>query len=379
MCRLSAIISDEYFSPMENIMALETMKEGHDGSGLGLILRNLGGAFEELKENPILSGICSKESIPILDEYMVKLGFKTRHLWTPKITIKKGMSIQNRGFYFARAYDYPDWAEDADQETREKLLIKTRLELRNMGLADDSMYIFSFWPDMITLKEVGDPLEVGEFFGLDKKPLLAKTILAQGRQNTNYAINLYACHPFFIQGNGTMTNGENTAFVPIREFLTSRGIPGYVGYRSDSEVFAHILHYIRHELKFPLKYYKDVITPLFDREMEERSDRKAIEMLKKVLRPLTIDGPNCVIGFDQDGTIFMTQDSKKLRPGAVGGVPGKFALMSEVCGLDAAVPDRDTGKDVFPMKYDLVMVDEEAKEIKVWNQKHGSMSTVSYQ
>ncbi|MEA2108798.1 MAG: glutamate synthase [Pseudomonadota bacterium] len=377
MCRLSAIIADEYFSPMENIMALETMKEGHDGSGLGLILRNLGGEFEELKENPILSGICSKESIPILDEFMVKLGFRTKHLWTPNISLEKGMSIKKRDFYFARAYDYPDWAEDTDQETKEKLLIKTRLELRNMGLADDSMYVFSFWPDMITLKEVGDPLEVGEFFGLDKKPLLAKTVLAQGRQNTNYAINLYACHPFFIQGNGTMTNGENTAFVPIRDFLTGRGIPGYVGYSSDSEVFTHILHYLRHELKFPLKYYKDVITPLFDREMGERSDRKAIEVLKKVLRPLTIDGPNCIIGFDQSGTIFMTQDSEKLRPGAVGGVPGKYALMSEVCGLDAAVPDRDTSKDVFPMKYDLVMVDEEVKEIKVWNQKHGSMSTVN--
>lgn len=34
-----------------------------------------------------------------------------------------------------------------------------------------------------------------------------------------------------------MTNGENTAFVPIREFLMSRGFPGYMGYNSDSEVF----------------------------------------------------------------------------------------------------------------------------------------------
>ncbi|KKL53851.1 hypothetical protein LCGC14_2271260, partial [marine sediment metagenome] len=33
MCRLSAITSKEYFSPLENIAALETMKEGHDGSG----------------------------------------------------------------------------------------------------------------------------------------------------------------------------------------------------------------------------------------------------------------------------------------------------------------------------------------------------------
>ena len=63
MCRLSAIISDSYFSPMENIMALETMKEGHDGSGLGMILRDLGGEFTELKEFPILSGICTHAGI----------------------------------------------------------------------------------------------------------------------------------------------------------------------------------------------------------------------------------------------------------------------------------------------------------------------------
>ena len=46
MCRLAAITSKEYFSPMENILALETMKEGHDGSGLGLTLKDLGGDFE---------------------------------------------------------------------------------------------------------------------------------------------------------------------------------------------------------------------------------------------------------------------------------------------------------------------------------------------
>ena len=39
----------------------------------------------------------------------------------------------------------------------------------------------------------------------------------------------------------SMTNGENTAFIPIKEYLLSRGFPGYVGYQSDSEVFAHIM------------------------------------------------------------------------------------------------------------------------------------------
>ncbi|MCI4627187.1 MAG: hypothetical protein L3V56_14675, partial [Candidatus Magnetoovum sp. WYHC-5] len=61
MCRLSAITASDYFSPVENIQALETMKEGHDGSGMGLILKDLGGEFEELKDYPILSGICSKD------------------------------------------------------------------------------------------------------------------------------------------------------------------------------------------------------------------------------------------------------------------------------------------------------------------------------
>ena len=85
--------------------------------------------------------------------------------------------------------------------------------------------------------------------------------MAQGRQNTNYAIDIYACHPFFIQGIATMTNGENTAFLPIREFLMSRGCTGYRGYQSDSEVFTHILHYTTEHLGFGLNMYKHIITP----------------------------------------------------------------------------------------------------------------------
>ena len=105
------------------------------------------------------------------------------------------------------------------------------------------MIVFSFWPDVIMIKEIGDPLAVARHLQLDRKELHARVIMAQGRQNTNYAINLYACHPFFIQGYATMTNGENTGLCPDPNFLESRGFPGYIGYNSDSEVFTHILHY----------------------------------------------------------------------------------------------------------------------------------------
>ena len=69
---------------MENILALETMKEGHDGSGLGLTLKDLGGHFEKLKTYPILSGICSKKGAKVLDDYMDKSGFKLKDIWAPK-------------------------------------------------------------------------------------------------------------------------------------------------------------------------------------------------------------------------------------------------------------------------------------------------------
>ncbi len=369
MCRLAAITASEYFSPMENIHALETMKEGHDGSGMGLMLKRLGGFAEPLKDYPVLSGICSADGLTELDRFMKAKGFKEMHMWSPRVKPMPG--IAKKDCYFAKFYDYPSQYKGSPLREKEALLLQTRLALRKMGEKDESIFIFSFYPDVLTLKEVGDPLALGEFFGLEDGELKAKIVLAQGRQNTNYSINLYACHPFFIQGFGSMTNGENTAFVPIREYLVGRGVPGYTGYQSDSEVFTHILHYTVRELGFPLSYYKDIITPLKRGEMEARPDRDALMLMRQSLRMLVIDGPNCVIGFTPDGGCFMVQDSKKLRPGVVGGVKGKYAFMSEECGLDRVVPKRDKSRDVFPMKYDFVTVPGDAPEVKVWNQLKG--------
>jgi len=368
MCRLSAITSSEYISPMENILSLETMKEGHDGSGLGLMLKDLGGPFKDLKDYPILSTICSNKGVEDLTAFMKSRGFAEKFSWEP--AIKNVPGVERRDHYLVKVYDYPEQYKDKSKTEKEDLLMNTRLAIRQMGEPDGSIFAFSFYPDVLTLKEVGDPLQLGEFFNLDKSDIKSRIVLAQGRQNTNYAIYLYACHPFFIQGYGTMTNGENTAFVPIREFLMGRGNPGYMGYNSDSEVFTHIAHYVNRSLGYPLHYYKDVITPLKEKEIDTRSDAQAIRLLKRSLRPLCIDGPNCVIGFTPDGSVFMVQDAKKLRPGVVGGVPGKYGLMSEVCGQDSAVPQRDKSTDIFPMKYDMVIIAPGAREVTVWNQLH---------
>ncbi|MCK7491372.1 MAG: hypothetical protein MZW92_06415 [Comamonadaceae bacterium] len=65
-------------------------EEGHDGSGLGITMKDLDGEFEDLKEYPILSGICSKKGAWTIDEYMDKLGFKLLHVWAPKIKKVRG-------------------------------------------------------------------------------------------------------------------------------------------------------------------------------------------------------------------------------------------------------------------------------------------------
>ncbi|MFH1080899.1 MAG: glutamate synthase [Pseudomonadota bacterium] len=369
MCRLFAITSQEPLSPMAAIHALNVMKEGHDGSGVGLFLTDLGGSFERFKGAPILSGIFSNEGIRALDHYMMDMDFMVKYKLSIRPTAAPPPGTPKRDNYLIRVYDFPpDW-QSLDRQEIERRLMLTRLKLRQMGEADGSMMVFSFWPDVIMLKEVGDPLALAEYLGLDKnEELQARIILAQGRQNTNYAIDIYACHPFFIQGYATMTNGENTAFVPIREYLMSRNDPGYIGYQSDSEVFAHILHYTRKTLGLGLDLYKHIITPLKDEELNRHPNGQKLRHIKHSCRPLIIDGPNCIIGCLPDGSLFMVQDSKKLRPGVVGGSAGMFVICSEMCGLDAAIPARNKSGDFQPMRYDTVMIPPDRQEVVRWNQ-----------
>jgi hypothetical protein len=369
MCRLFAITSEDPLSPMVALEALDVMREGHDGSGVGLFLRDLGGPFEEIKEAPILSGIFSESGLRRLDAHMMDLGFMTKYKLSIRVPKTPPPGVPRRDIYLVRAYEYPEQWEGLPQSELYNRLLATRLALRAMGEEKGDMIVFSFWPDVIMIKEIGDPMRVARHLKLDRKELQARIIMAQGRQNTNYAINLYACHPFFIQGFSTMTNGENTAFIPIREYLTSRGFAGYSGYQSDSEVFTHILHFTQTRLGLGVEAYKHVITPLQDGDIFQHPNQALLQGLKQTCRKLIIDGPNCVIGSLPDHSLFMVQDRKKLRPGVVGGRPGRYAFSSEICGLDAAIPDRDKHQDFQPMHLDTAIVNADRQEIKICNQK----------
>lgn len=45
-----------------------------------------------------------------------------------------------------------------------------------------------------------------------------------------------------------------------------------------------------------------------------------------------------------------------------------FAFSSEICGLDAVIPDRDKSKDIQPMHLDTAIVGPDRQEVKICRQ-----------
>jgi len=371
MCRLALKTAKKPFSPYSVILAMEAMQEGYDGSGLGLLLRGMQFAdYAYRDKDPILSGIAHSEAaLHRLNAFMQDKGFELKYDHEFDADLSKIENQNDRFRYFVRVYKLPvTWKKYSQDEVDDQLML-TRLALRLNGEEHGSdLTVFSFWPDVTVIKEVGWPLDVGNALGLNDDRIKSRVCMAQGRQNTNYGINLYACHPFFIQGVATMTNGENTAFVPIREALTGMHYPGYTGYQSDSEVFAHILHYTLRRLKLPLEAYKHIITPLRTEELNIHPQGDFLKGLRNACRRFIIDGPNCVIGTLPDETCLMVHDHKKMRPGIVGGRSGEWAMASEMCGVDAMIPDRDRSKDFQPMRENTIIIPPDRKEMKIWSQ-----------
>ncbi len=368
MCRLALKSSDTPFSPYEVLQAMEAMQEGYDGSGLGLLMRGVHFAdFNYERDSQIiLSGIAHTEAaLSRLNGIMESRGFEQKYDHEFKVHPEM-IEAEDRFKYIVRVYKKP---ENMTRDELEDYLMHTRLFLRRDGEQHGSdLTVFSFWSDVVMIKEVGWPLAVGDALTLSDNRITARVVMAQGRQNTNYGINLYACHPFFIQGISTMTNGENTAFVPIKEWLEGKNIPGYTGYQSDSEVFTHILHYVTKKLKLPLEVYKHVITPLKTEELNVHPQGDFLKGLKTACRRLIIDGPNAVIATLPDETGMLVMDAKKMRPATVGGKPGTWAIASEMCGVQAMVPDRDPAFDFQPMREHTVIIPPDRKELLIWTQ-----------
>ena len=366
MCRIGAVKSKKPVYPSTALRLMLPQQEGHDNSGFAMVMQDLAGVFSLYKDKPLLSMACTKQGARLVEDYMAAQNFIKMAEWLPVPDKRKGLDIQAMPYYIFRNYDYPEYI--TDEESREALLLDTRLELRKILTESKQGYIYSFWPDVLTLKEIGDPRDIATYFRLwdDSGVLASKNIIVQCRQNTNYKIVRYAAHPFFLQGYTLCANGENTFYTKNMEFQKNLH-RGYIGFESDSQNFLYTLHYVLHELKWSIPYYKHVITPLPFSEISQRPDKDILLAIRQSLAHLEINGPNTIIAGLPDGRMMTCCDSKKLRPVVVGGDENTIAISSEVCGINEILPDRNFEKDIYPNEREVVVIDNDLKVMR-WKQ-----------
>ena len=366
MCRIGAIKSKKPVHPSTALRLMLPQQEGHDNSGFAMVMQDLTGVFSLYKDKPLLSMACTKQGARLVEDYMSAKNFVKMAEWLPVPNKQPNLDIQAMPYYIFRNYDYPEHYDD--KESREALLLDTRLALRKILTESNQGYVYSFWPDVLTLKEIGDPRDIATYFRLwdDNGTLQAKNIIVQCRQNTNYKIVRYAAHPFFLQGYTLCANGENTFYTKNKEFQKNLH-RGYIGFESDSQNFLYTLHYVLHELKWSIPYYKHVITPLPFAEIAEREDKDILLSIRQSLAHLEINGPNTIIAGLPDGRMMTCCDSKKLRPVVVGGDDTTIAISSEVCGINEILPDRNIEKDIYPNEREVVVIDNDLKVIR-WKQ-----------
>lgn len=368
MCRIGAIKSKHPLHPADALWLMLPQQEGHDNSGFAMTMQDLAGAFSNYKDKPLLSLACTQKGRKMVDDYMEAHNFEPLYEYIPKCERQTGLDIKAMPYYIFRNYEFPEQIRNASWKVKENLLLDTRLALRELLEKSEQGFAYSFWPDVLTLKEIGDPRDIATYFRLwDKEcPLTAKNIVVQCRQNTNYDIVRYAAHPFFLQGYTLCANGENTFYTKNKEYQRTKH-RGYIGFESDSQCFLYTLHYVLHELKWPIKYYKHVITPLPFEEIEQRPDKDVLTSIRQTLGHMEINGPNTVIGMLPNGDMITCCDSKKLRPVVVGGDENTIAISSEVCGLNTILPNRDRSKDIYPNEREIVVINENL-EVQRWKQ-----------
>jgi len=368
MCRMAAIKSNTPIVPAVVLRMMLAMQKGHDNSGFAMVLQDLGGAFANFKQFPLLSMACTAEGLERADEFLDELGYTPKFDYQPDVDNAPGLNFQRMPHYIFRNYRYPEAYTNAAWEVKKKLLVDTRLQLRSLLARDDQGYVYSFWPDVLTLKEIGDPRDIGKYFQFWEEDhwLKACIISAQCRQNTNYKIVRYAAHPFFLEGYTLMGNGENTFYQKNKEFQQGKH-PGYIGFESDTQCFLYSLHYVVEQLGWPLIYYKHVVTPLTFEQMGGRPDAAVLQHIRQSCQHLEINGPNTVIFVLPSGEMGIVSDAKKLRPLVVGSRDGMLAVASEVCGVNMALPDRDPSADVYPGERELVLIKNNL-EVQRWIQ-----------
>lgn len=81
---------------------------------------------------------------------------------------------------------------------------------------------------------------------------------------------------------------------------------------------------------------------------------------------MEINGPNTIIGVLPDGTLFVTCDSKKLRPVVIGSDDKTVVITSEVTGINEVLP-KEILNPIYPNEREMVVIGDDLK-VQRWAQ-----------
>ncbi|MFQ9869116.1 MAG: hypothetical protein ACLRWP_20940 [Bilophila wadsworthia] len=234
MCRIGAIKSKVPVEPAKALYLMLPQQEGHDNSGYAMVMQDLYGVFEGHKDKPLLSLACTPRGVRMVDAYMAEQGFEQ-----VLSGFRRGSAARPRyqgiPCYVFRNYGIPK-PTGRPQAGREELLLDTRLALRRMLERTGRGSLF-FWPDVLTLKEIGDPRDIAAYSSVGRGRPLRASIVTQCRQNTNTTSSVCGAS---VLPSGLYPVRQQGKHVLYEEYgVPEVAAPGYVGFESDSQNFLH--------------------------------------------------------------------------------------------------------------------------------------------
>ncbi len=322
--------------------ALDCLKERGNGQGSGYVGYGIYPKYSEsyaihvfLDNVPDYDRIRGK-----VEEVLHKYGYilKDEEIPTEEDVIPKEF-IPWRFFY------------DFDEEYKgreEDLMVDIVMEINDKI---DGAFVFSSGKNMGVFKASAWPLEVAEFYKLDKYS--GYMWLSHARYPTNTKGWWGGAHPFNLLNWSVVHNGEITSYGTNKRYVESFGYKCRL--LTDTEVVTYIFDLLIRKHKVPVEYALSAIAPKFWDEIdrmpeEERELHRAIRM---TYGGAALNGPFAIIVGTHEGMVFMNGDIEnnngligltdriKLRPLIVAEKDDMVYVSSEEAAIRKISPELD--------------------------------------
>jgi glutamate synthase domain-containing protein 1 len=317
-CGVSGIMNRDgkIFSGDSIMTSICSMTERGNGLGSGFAGY---GIYPEFRDNWCFHVMYDENNAKeTVEEYLKSVFDIVHHEPIPvkKIKTLKHIPVLHR--YFMNIKDRRPRELIADDD----LVIKSAMYInRNF----EGACVFSSGKNMGIFKGVGNPGEIGEFYGISDYSGYIWT--AHNRFPTNTVGWWGGAHPFGILDWSVVHNGEISSYDINRRYLENAGY--YCTFFTDTEVITYLfdLLYRKHKIDFEL-IANILAAPLWS-EIERESNtekRKFLTALRMIYSSALINGPFAIIVADSNH-MFGLNDRVKLRP-LVAAENGEFVYLA---------------------------------------------------